>query len=86
MPEEELAKVTARYTPDNESGAWMAVNEQFIFHRTHTQQEQARRRWTKAVRRSCLGRRILGCIAKGIATLGGQREGQPSPASFTPTM
>ena len=80
MPQEELSKVKARYIPDNRFDAWIVVNDNFIFHWTHTQQEQAKKRWTKAVSWSCSGRRSIGCMAKAL-THWVPREGasQPQP-------
>ena len=55
MAKEELAKVTARYMPGNKSGAVMVVNGQYIFHRRQPKQEQARKKWSKAMSRSSSG-------------------------------
>ena len=58
----------------------MVVNGQYIFHRRQPQQEQARKKWSKAVSWSCSGRRSRGCLAKAL-THWVAREGanQPQP-------
>ena len=80
MPKEELAKVTARYMPGYKSSTWLVINEQFTFKRT--QQEQARKNWTKTVSWTCSGRRNTGCMARAL-THWIPREGasQPKPGS-----
>ena len=73
MPQDELAKVTARYMAGSKSNVWMVINEQFIFHR----KIETRGRtvsWT------CSGTRKFGCQARA-ATNWMPREGASQPGA-----